>query len=224
MDQISEKYRLTALLTIVGGFLEAYTFQTRDGVFANAQTGNLARIGLAVAAGDPHAALRYLVPPVSFVIGVTLSMQIRSYCERHSFISVHWRQIVVLIEIVLLSIVGFIPAEAPDLFATVTVSFVCALQVESFRKFHGNAFASTMCTGNLRSATENLNHYFKTRDRVQLEKSLMYFGIDLIFVCGVVIGCFAVNHFGCQAVWGCSVLLAVVFIMMFFPEGTSSNG
>lgn len=49
--QLSEKYRLTALLTVVGGFLEAYTFLTRAGVFANAQTGNIARIGLAAAGG-----------------------------------------------------------------------------------------------------------------------------------------------------------------------------
>lgn len=218
--QISEKYRLSALLTIVGGFLEAYTFLTRAGVFANAQTGNIARIGIAIAGGDLHAALCYLPPPISFIFGVSLAVQIRSYCERHSFVSVHWRQVVVLLEIALLSMVGFLPAEAPNLFAAVIISFVCALQVESFRKFHGNVFASTMCTGNLRSAAENLNNYLKTHDKTQLVKSLMYFGIDLIFICGVMIGCCAVKCFGFQAVWACPILLSIVFVIMFFSEGT----
>lgn len=221
--QISEKYRLTALLTVVGGFLEAYTFLTRAGVFANAQTGNIARIGLAAAGGDFRSALGYLLPPIFFVAGVSLAMQIRSYCQRHFFVSVHWQQIVVLLETVLLSIVGFIPAETPDLFSTVTISFVCALQVESFRKFRGNAFASTMCTGNLRSATENLNNYLKTHDNAQLTKSLMYFGIDLIFIFGVMVGCFTVKYFGNQAIWACSILLAIVLMMMSFSKDTPSK-
>ena len=32
---------LGILLAIVGGFLDAYTFVSRDGVFANAQSGNM---------------------------------------------------------------------------------------------------------------------------------------------------------------------------------------
>lgn len=217
--QMSEKYRLTALLTVVGGFLEAYTFLTRGGVFANAQTGNIARLGLAAAGGDLHAVLRYLLPIVSFIAGVSLSIQIRACCRRYPSRSFHWRQIVVLAETALLAIVGLIPAEAPDLSVTGTVSFVCALQVESFRKFHGNVFASTMCTGNLRSATEDLNHYFETRDRGRLVKSLMYFAIDLFFICGVTAGYFAVLYLGRRAVWVCSAFLAAAFCMMSCPKG-----
>lgn len=40
------------LLAGAGGFLDAYTFVGRGGVFANAQTGNI--VLLAVAAGERH--------------------------------------------------------------------------------------------------------------------------------------------------------------------------
>ena len=34
--QMSETFRLGALLTVVGGFLDTYTYLSRGGVFANA--------------------------------------------------------------------------------------------------------------------------------------------------------------------------------------------
>ena len=39
--QTSESFRLSALLSFSGGLQDAYTYNVRDGVFANAQTGNV---------------------------------------------------------------------------------------------------------------------------------------------------------------------------------------
>ncbi|MEF9840560.1 MAG: DUF1275 family protein, partial [Lachnospiraceae bacterium] len=39
--RISETFLIGAILAMVGGFLDAYTYLCRGGVFANAQTGNL---------------------------------------------------------------------------------------------------------------------------------------------------------------------------------------
>ncbi len=44
-------------------------------------------------------------------------------------------------------------------FANALVSFVCAMQVQTFRKVRGHAYASTMCIGNMRSGTEALCVY-----------------------------------------------------------------
>ena len=58
------------LLAGAGGFLDAYTFVGRGGVFANAQTGNI--VLLAVAAGERHwpAALLHVPPILAFMLGV----------------------------------------------------------------------------------------------------------------------------------------------------------
>ena len=68
---------------------------------------------------------------------------------------VHWRQLIILAEIVLL----FLSASCRRVttpFANALVSFVCAMQVQTFRKVRGHAYASTMCIGNMRSGTEAL--------------------------------------------------------------------
>ena len=44
--QTSERFRIGALLAVAGGLLDAYTYLMRDGVFANAQTGNIVLLGV----------------------------------------------------------------------------------------------------------------------------------------------------------------------------------
>jgi hypothetical protein len=61
------------LLAGVGGFLDAYTFVGRGGVFANAQTGNI--VLLAVAAGERQwpTALLHVPPILAFMLGVAVA-------------------------------------------------------------------------------------------------------------------------------------------------------
>ena len=201
------RYGVSLALAVVGGFLEAYTYVTRSGVFANAQTGNIARMGIYLAQGNIMLTLRYLVPVIAFVAGVTLSLQLRRLRQ-------DWERLILWLELVLLFLVGLIPAEKFSVLATVTVSFVCALQVESFRKFGDNAFASTMCTGNLRIATEHLNRYFSTGDRAALFVSLQYYGIDLVFAAAVLVGYWTTRAFGTHAVWWVLLVPAALLILL----------
>ena len=57
-QNLFRRYGVSLALATVGGFLEAYTYVTRDGVFANAQTGNIARMGLNLAQGNVLLTLR----------------------------------------------------------------------------------------------------------------------------------------------------------------------
>ena len=52
-----ESMRLGAILAIAGGFLEAYSYIVCDGVFANAQTGNIAILGIAISKLDFEKAI-----------------------------------------------------------------------------------------------------------------------------------------------------------------------
>ena len=70
-QKLFRRYGVSLALATVGGFLEAYTYVTRDGVFANAQTGNIARMGLNLAQGNILLTLRYLIPVIAFMAGVT---------------------------------------------------------------------------------------------------------------------------------------------------------
>ncbi len=211
--QMSERYITGVLLAVVGGFLDAYTYLCRGQVFANAQTGNMILFGIHLSQGNWKRSLYYLVPIFAFVAGTTIAEIIRSRNEQVPIL--HWRQVVLAIECITLVVVGFLPEGAWDTLANVLVSFVCALQVQSFRKMNGKVFATTMCTGNLRSGTEHLIHYFQKRDGESIVHSMRYYGIILTFIVGAIIGAVMTNAVGCRSVWTACVGLAAVFLMLF---------
>ena len=119
--------------------------------------------------------------------------------------------------IVLLAAVGFLP-ETLNTTANAMVSFVCAMQVQTFRKVRGHAYASTMCIGNMRSGTEALCAYFHTKDREILRKALTYFGVVLLFALGAGIGSIATLHWGAGTIWLSCGLLTISFLIMFIHD------
>ena len=148
--QMSEAFITSVFLAMSGGFQDAYTYFTRDEVFSNAQTGNVVLMSQNFMTGQWGDGLRYLFPILAFAIGVVAAERIQNtfkYAKK-----LHWRQMILLIEILILFAVGFMPGEL-DMLATVLVSFSCAMQVQTFRKVGGYSYASTMCIGNLRSGT-----------------------------------------------------------------------
>ena len=92
----------------------------------------------------------------------------------------HWRQGILLAEIGILAIVGFIP-NAYNMIATVMVSFACAMQVQTFRKVGGYSYASTMCIGNLRSGTAALSLYLRDKKLNICGRLLLFW--NYLFLC-----------------------------------------
>ncbi len=211
--QMSETFRLGALLAVCGGFLDAYTYLCRGHVFANAQTGNVVLLGLNLAQGQVAEALGYVIPIVAFALGIVLAELLRgAFCKRR----LHWRQAVILVEVGILLFVAFLPQGRWDTTANVLVAFVCAMQVQTFRKMQGSVYATTMCTGNLRSGTELLVDYFKTGDKSLLKKGLAFYGIILFFIVGAALGAFFAVVLGIWAVLVAAGLLLCALGMMFF--------
>lgn len=209
---IHETFRIAALLAVVGGFLDAYTYILRGGVFANAQTGNMVLLGVYAAQGRYRQAGYCIIPILAFALGVFITEVFKKYFTEKEFnIYEHW---IIAIEIILLSVVGFVPASVPDSVVNVTISFVCSLQVNSFRKMKNLPYASTMCTGNLRSGTEKLFQYVINKETKAGIQAAHYFGIILLFILGAVAGTVLAFLWGIQSIWCCSVLLGIVFVTM----------
>lgn len=213
--QMSDSFRAAVCIVLSGGFQDAYTYWCRGGVFANAQTGNIVLLSTALFRGEWHTVLKYFIPVFSFLFGIVAAEII--HIRLKSYEKLHWRQIVLIGEIVLLFIVGFLP-QSVELLANSLVSFVCALQVQTFHKIRGHAYASTMCIGNLRCATESVCAYCRTRDKRILRKAITYFGVILIFAVGAGLGSLFTSLLGYKAIWICCALLLVSFLMMFVPE------
>lgn len=211
--QMSENFILGIILATVGGYLDAYTYLVRGGVFANAQTGNIVLLGINLAEGSYLNALQYLFPIAAFSVGVLISEAIKIKLPKSYHL--HWRQIIIAIEMLLLFICTFIPSGKGDMIVNTIVSLVCALQVESFRVINGNKVATTMCTGNLRSGTELLFQGISTKNKTALKQCLNYYFIILFFIIGAVAGAVITNFIGIKSIIACCILLIIPFVMMF---------
>ena len=212
--QISDSLGLGILLAVAGGFMDAYSYMGRGEVFANAQTGNMLLFGIHLAEGQWQMAFQYFLPVLFFTIGIALSDLVH---QHHFGRRLHWRQVAVLIEAVILLGVAFIPLSA-NLLANALISFACGIQVESFRKIHGRGIATTMCIGNLRSATAYMCTYFDTNEGRDGRASLLYFGIIGCFIFGAVLGNFCVRYFSQYAILLCAVMEGIAFGWMFIDR------
>lgn len=88
--QMSEAFLNSAFLALSGGFQDAYTYNARDEVFCNAQTGNVVLMSQHFMAGQWMAGLSYFFPIIFFALGVWVAEKIQGkfkYARK-----LHWRQ------------------------------------------------------------------------------------------------------------------------------------
>ena len=218
--QMSESFLTAVFLSLSGGLQDAYTYLFRGKVFANAQTGNIVLLSSNLMDGNWERVLHYLVPLCAFALGVLTAEKMQEHFRNMQ--RLHWRQLVVLGEVLLLFLVGFLPQEQ-NLLANAIVSFSCAMQVQAFRKVNGHAFASTMCIGDLRSGVEALCVWRRTREPKAKDRMLRYFGIILLFALGSGIGSKSCVWLGGRAIWISCGLLLVSFALMFIREDLEEN-
>ena len=211
--QTSESIELGIILALSGGFMDAYSYLARGHVFANAQTGNMLLFGVNLASGQFQNALHYLCPVLAFGFGIFLA----EFIHFQKIQKVQWRQLILLVEIIILFGVAFISFEQ-NLLANSLTSFACGLQVQAFRKIHGKGYATTMCIGNLRTGTHELCNFLCTKKVQHLQSGLLYYLIILAFILGAILGNFCIQSFSLKAIWISVALLIVAFVLMFIDR------
>ena len=216
--QISESIPCGILLALSGGCMDAYSYLFRGQVFSNAQTGNMLLMGVNIASGNFAVASKYFRPVLFFAVGIIIADMFNAV-KRIKI--VHWRQISVFLEAIILTAVMFLPESANDL-ANSLLSFACGIQVQSFRAIHGNSITTTMCIGNFRSGTSNLDRFLVTKEKSYLKKSLLYYGIIGSFILGAIIESFLIPIFGTYAIIFSSVLLLIALLIMFYEVAEES--
>ena len=213
---ISESVPFCMLLAMVGGFLDAYTFVGRGGIFCNAQTGNIVLLGVYAATGQWQSALSRIPPISAFVVGVFLAEAIKGNQSPNRYLDS--KRIILIFETAILFIIGFIPLSAPDVIVTATVSLVASVQVSSFRKLVDSQFNTTMSTGNLRSASQALYLAITHKDTDAAIRSARYFIIIFSFLSGAFIGGIITSLFGIEAIWCTMVPLIYAAVLIGIEE------
>jgi len=211
---ILETIYAASLLSIVGGYVDAYTFLTRGGVFSYAQTGNIIFLSIGIAKGRFQDAVNCLFPILSFVCGIWFAQYIKNVVKDGH--TMEWRYVTLLVNTVILFVVGLLPESFPSAIVVSFISFISAIQITAFNKMEGLPYVTSMCTGNLRSASENLFRFLFSGDGTAMKNGFKYLIVILFFAAGAYLGALFTNIFGFRAVWIPALILLLADGLMFF--------
>ena len=213
---VAESVPFGMILAIVGGFLDAYTYIGRGGVFCNSQTGNIVLLAVYAVKGEWSRALVHIPSIIAFILGVFTAEFIKRHLSK--IVRADWTYIVLLSEIAVMIIIGFIPTSVSNILTTVVVSFVASLQVSSFRRLVDAPYSTTMTTGNLRSATVAAFLALTKKDRRAGMRSMRYFAIIFSFMTGAVVGGLLTAHLGITAIWFAGIILLSAVVLFRIDE------
>lgn len=207
-----ESVKVGILLAIVGGFLDAYTFVGRGGVFANAQTGNIVLIGIEIYNRNFHKTLFAVAPVLACILGVIFVEIIKEKCPKK--LAEESETVIIIVEIIIFFFIGFIPKSINDSIVNIIVAFVSSVQIASFRRLVDSPYSTTMCTGNLRTATQSAYIAITKKNEKAFEKSIRYFKIVGGFLIGGFLGAMMTSYFGVSSIWFASIVLIITVIVV----------
>jgi uncharacterized membrane protein YoaK (UPF0700 family) len=202
------------LLATAGGLLDAIVYLNHGHVFANAMTGNVIFLGIAVLGHNWAEIIPHLVPLVGFFAGVTTSKHLRTRLGLRSvFFGLG-------LEITAIFVLGWVPDSFPEMLFTGIISYVAAIQVASFRRVDQFAYNSTFITGNFRDVAEGFYDALspaatpEVREKGRARARALGL-VCLCFLAGAVLGTWAAPRFHNYSLWLAEPLLIAVVIISF---------
>ncbi len=206
-----ESIVLGVLMAMIGGFLDAYTFVSRDGVFANAQTGNFVLLGVEMARGELNQAYQHIPPILAFVLGAAVAETFKRWRGKRLFQAPG--RAVLLLEMVLLVFVGFLPPTIPNMAITIIIAFVASIQFSTFRKLTRWNYNTTTITGNLFTATKSAYSAIFVHDREAAIQAIHFITILSSFLFGALVGTVSTLYFETKAIWIAAGILVILIIL-----------
>ena len=176
------------VLIFVAGFLGAFTYVLRGGVFCNAQTGNVVLLGMELGKGDWNGALYYLIPIGAYILGAVVSELLPNPVKHR--LAVRWDTLLIAVEMLVIVILGFVPESAPVQISQVAVNFIASMQYNTFRQAEGVAVATTFVTNHIRQVGVGLAMEWRHRhdaEKPHRRKFLTHLGMLLFFAAGATV-------------------------------------
>ncbi|MGJ4943856.1 YoaK family protein [Bradyrhizobium sp. HKCCYLS1011] len=164
---------VASLLSLSGGFLDAFTWLALGGVFASSQTGNVVFLGIYAVSGQWQQAARHVLPILAFVAGAAVAVRIRA------------PPLCLAGEAICLAVVMLLLHRVPEPVAIIGLSFAGALQSASFRQVERRKYLSVTMTGNMLSAVEQ---FVATSDRDAVHGGKVMLTLCMMFLLGAAAG------------------------------------
>lgn len=218
-----EKRWVFALLIFVAGFYGAYTMILRGGVFCNAQTGNMVLMGIAFGQKDWLKGLYYLFPIGVYLIGTVISEVIPKAVRK---LGVRWDTLLILLEIVGVTVVGFLPLSAPHQASQFIIMLLCGMQYNTFRRAEGIGMATTFCTNHLRMFGAALGQtMFQRKKHPEAAAKVAAHGMMIgSFVAGALISAVLCGILGSYTILVTLIPLVILFAALLHADRTKERG
>ncbi len=208
--------RFAVLLTAANGFIDAHTYISRGGVFANVQTANVIFGAIEVSNGHWGHALGHLWPILAFFTGVLTSAQIKS--EQSPKLLRHPLRWIMGLQAAALAAFGFVPASVPHSFVTVPISYLAGIQMSLFRNIGDLPYMPVATTGNLMRFIEAGYIGFVDRQATSRKAFDIYGILTIVFAAGAVVGAFTSIEWGVHAIWIPAAVLAFTLVLFVIDQ------
>lgn len=205
------------LLAMIAGFLDAYTYVTRNGVFANAQTGNVVLLAVKIAEGQWYQASLHVPPIITYIVGVAVAEQLK-----HPKKPRNTARLVLFLEGIILFVIGTFPTQIPNIVITSIISFVASVQVAFFDKLDKWSYNNTVVSGNLRTASQAAYLAMFTHDQKEKVRFRRFLTIVVAFVVGAILGAMSSHHLGVISIWIAASLMFCA-VLLFQLDRNSLN-
>ena len=201
--------RFAVLLMCTSGFLDAYTYMARGGVFANAQTGNVILGAIDLSAGSWGDALRHLWPILAFAVGVALAASLKTAADgRYARTA---GPATLAASVVVLVVAATLPTSVPSTLVILPITVVSAMQLELFRSIGDLSYAPIATTGNLMRLVESGHAQLRHRDETSRRALGTYLSVFAAFTSGAIAGAVATDLIGVRSTLLPAAALALGF-------------
>lgn len=212
-----EKPLFIMIITFVGGYMNGYTYITRNNILANMHTANMSKLGINIALGEWLEALHYFIPIVTCILGAAFSKLIETILINFNFKG-DWRKFALILEGIALFLIGLIPSSFPDIIVTNLVSFLMGYQLCLFRNCLGVPFNTTICTGNIRTVGLFLFGALDKESTDSFKKLITFTILTFSFTAGTIPGTLISLALSIKSVWVCSFILFLEAFWIYIYE------
>ena len=217
-----ERWWIFAILMTEAGYLGAFTYSIRGGVFCNAQTGNFVLLAMALGNADWGRAGYLLIPISAYFLGSIISEILPNLVKKTNIL--RWDTMLIGIEIIVIILLGFLPETAPYQISQVAINFICSMQYNTFRQAQGIPMATTFCTNHVRQTSIHFTKWLKHKTPESLMRFSRHALMLLVFVFGGVISTVMCRLFMGRAVWGAALILFIGFIDLLYADLKTEKG
>ena len=209
-----ERTLFLMVITFIGGYMNAYTYITRNGVLANMHTANMSLLGINLALNQWKIALKHFIPIIACILGAAFCEYIKYLIIKNNFKG-DWRKIALILEAIALFFIGLLPRSVPDILVTNLVSFFMGYLLCLFRNYLGMPYNTTICTGNLRSVGQLLYGALDNRSKDSIIKFITFTLLTFSFAIGAIPGTIISLIIDTKSVWVCSIILLIEAVWIY---------